>query len=456
MIFLDTPTFLGRMHPLFVHLPIGFLILAALFDWISYWPKYQKVRDAVELSLLFGAVSAVVSCLLGWLLSTTGDYAPTLLDNHKFSGIALAVFATILYVLSAGFLKKLFEMPRFGLSGAFVVVMGLMTYTGHQGGNLTHGTEYLTLATLTETERKKPETIEAVYVFEDAIQPLLKKRCAQCHQDGKLKGELRIETHADLLEGGKSGPAIVAGNLSGSELYKRITLDSSHEEFMPTDGKTPLTKNEVELIRWWIEKAAAADNIKLTDMKGYGEMMPIIAGIVGLNPTGQLTDGDLSEQVNPKIPLNVDTIQVEVARSKGFVIRVINKKPMMLDVTLPKPSSQTTLNLAALKPFAKNIIWLNLSGLQLADQDIGILVECSNLEKLRLEKNAIGNESLRILAGLDHLKALNIYGTNVTATGLSALKDMKHLEKVYLWKTAILPEEVQAIFRDSSKMEVVF
>ncbi len=46
-------------------------------------------------------------------------------------------------------------------------------------------------------------------------------------------------------------------NLSESELYRRITLDPGHEDFMPTDGKTPLTKSETEMIRWWIENADA-------------------------------------------------------------------------------------------------------------------------------------------------------------------------------------------------------
>jgi uncharacterized membrane protein len=456
MILLDIPTFLGRMHPLLVHLPIGFLMLAALFDWISYWPRYQKVRSAVELSVLLGAVSAVVAALLGWLLSTTGDYAPALLDQHMYSGLALAVVATLLYVMSAGYLDKYFTLPRFGLSMAFVIMMGLMTYTGHQGGNLTHGTEYLTLATLTETERIKPETLESVFVFEDVIQPLLEKRCGQCHQDGKLKGELRIKTHADLLKGGKSGPAIVAGDPRGSELYKRITLDSSHEEFMPTDGKTPLTSNEVELLRWWIEKAAAAENVKLVDIKGYEEITPRMAGMLGFGLPGEVAIGNSVAQINPKIPLESDINQIEVARKKGFIVRVMSHKPMMLDVTLPKPSAQNALSLAVLKPFAKNIIWLNLSGLQLTDQDVGILSECSNLEKLRMERNPIGNGSLKTLARLDHLQALNVYGTQVTAAGLSALKDMKRLEKIYMWKTAIQPDEVQKIFGDSAKIEVSF
>jgi hypothetical protein len=36
MILLDIFSYLGRMHPLVVHLPIGFLVLAAIFDILTY------------------------------------------------------------------------------------------------------------------------------------------------------------------------------------------------------------------------------------------------------------------------------------------------------------------------------------------------------------------------------------------------------------------------------------
>ncbi len=189
MILGDITTFFGRMHPLVVHLPIGFLVLAALLDWASYWPTYRNVQAAVPLALLAGAVSAVVACVLGWLLSTTGDYAPILLDNHKYSGIALAGVTLVLYALTTPIGTRYRVLPRKIFSIAFVGVLGLMSYVGHQGSSLTHGSDYLSLATLTKTERPKPASIEQVFVFEDVVQPLLEKRCVQCHGAGKLKGQ---------------------------------------------------------------------------------------------------------------------------------------------------------------------------------------------------------------------------------------------------------------------------
>ncbi len=53
-----------------------------------------------------------------------------------------------------------------------------------------------------------------------------------------------------------------------SELYKRITLDPVHEDFMPADGKPRLTKTETEIIRWWIAEAGAVTGKAVKDLKG--------------------------------------------------------------------------------------------------------------------------------------------------------------------------------------------
>ncbi|MBC7569229.1 MAG: hypothetical protein H7319_05790 [Spirosoma sp.] len=458
MILLDIPTFFGRLHPLVVHLPIGFLVLAALLDWASYWPTYKSVRAAVPLALGAGAASAVVACGLGWLLSTTGDYAPALLDNHKYSGLALAGVAVLLYALITPAVRAYVALPKKVFSGAFVAVLGLMSYAGHQGGNLTHGSDYLSLSVLTETQRPKPTSLEQVFVFEDVVQPMLTRRCGQCHQDGKLKGKLRMNTHADLLKGGKHGPAIVAGNLTKSELYRRVTLDPAHKEFMPTDGKTALTRNEVALLKWWIEKAAAADNTKLTAVKGSEAVQPMVAGLLGLSGSTDAVvqeAGNDAHPPNPAIPMTGDTARITAARSQGFVIRIMNHKPLMLDVTWPKKTGQPVVDLAVLTPLAKHIIWLNLSDLNLTDSQLKAVTQYSNLEKLRVEKNPISNEFLRSIAGLSYLQALNVYGTHITSAGLTALKDMKRLEKIYAWQTTITASDVQRVFKDSSNVEVI-
>src|SRR5574339_148717 len=100
MILLDLLTFLGRMHPLIVHLPIGFLLLALVFDGASYLKKYAYLRQAIPFMLLIGFTFAATASVLGYLLSLTGDYDDQTLNNHKLSGIFLTMTAGLLYLLT--------------------------------------------------------------------------------------------------------------------------------------------------------------------------------------------------------------------------------------------------------------------------------------------------------------------------------------------------------------------
>ena len=58
------------------------------------------------------------------------------------------------------------------------------------------------------------------------------------------------------MRGGESGRVVVAGNTELSELLRRIELPHDDEEFMPAEGKTPLTAEQVAIIRWWIAAGA--------------------------------------------------------------------------------------------------------------------------------------------------------------------------------------------------------
>lgn len=436
MIVLDITTFLGRLHPLIVHLPIGFLLLAILFNFLAYLPQYSNLKTAVPLTLLVGFIAAVLACIFGYILSFSGEYNLKLLKSHKVSGISVAVVSGILYLLSTERFKH-YITPKI-YSAALVLLFILVSFSGHQGGTLTHGNEYLTMKVLFQQERLKPASVQEAYIFEDVVQPILEDKCSQCHQGSKLKGNLSIETLADLKKGGKHGASIVAGKLAESELYKRITLSPDSKEFMPTDGKTPLTKNETEIIRWWIEKAQAIENKKLAELKDTKEITPQIASFLGLGDNTDASNTNVGQNINADIPLTIDGAKLESLRKKGFIIRVMLQKPMMLDVTLPAQSA-TKLNTCQteFKALAKNIIWLNLSNNNLLDADLVFLQSLTNLEKLRLEKNPLTDEVCKNLTGLKHLEAVNLNETHITEKGIKELAKNPAIKRVYSWQTGV-------------------
>src|SRR5437868_864138 len=60
--------------------------------------------------------------------------------------------------------------------------------------------------------------------FESRIRPILVNHCYKCHSQAseKLKGGLRLDTQADLLKGGNTGPVIVPGHPENSLLIKAV------------------------------------------------------------------------------------------------------------------------------------------------------------------------------------------------------------------------------------------
>src|SRR5439155_13887734 len=78
--------------------------------------------------------------------------------------------------------------------------------------------------------------------------------CYSCHTDNKLGG-LRVDSRVALLQGGKSGPAIVLGHPEDSLLMKAISqIDPKLK--MPMGGNK-LKDNEITDLKYWIQTMAA-------------------------------------------------------------------------------------------------------------------------------------------------------------------------------------------------------
>ncbi|WPU92272.1 c-type cytochrome domain-containing protein [Mucilaginibacter sabulilitoris] len=440
MILGNITEFSGHLHPLIVHLPIGFILLAAVFNILSYFKKYENLKPAVSVTLLIGFISAILACIFGYILSLSGDYDPATLTQHKFSGIMLAAISGLLYFISTDKVQKEVRIPGKLFSVLLVGLIGLMSYSGHQGASLTHGSDYLTMRTLMQEVRDKPASIESAMIYEDVVAPILQRKCAQCHQGGKQKGNLSVESLQTLLKGGKNGPAVVAGKLSESELYKRITLDPEHKDFMPADGKPPLTKTEVLIIKWWIAQANAVQGKTIAQLKNSDSIKSKIGAYLGFNNDAGGEEGEKGfiQAINPDIPLQADTMLVNRLRTKGLMVRMMLKKPIMLDVTLPANSGIKMADIQAdLMPLAKNIIWLNLSGNNFTDKDLAILRSFTNLEKLRIEKNPVTDGVSADLLSLKHLQAVNLNETKITGQTVANLKKNPGIKRIYTWGTAV-------------------
>ncbi len=95
---------------------------------------------------------------------------------------------------------------------------------------------------------KPPQEVREAEFFRTRVEPLLVRRCLQCH-GSEHKGGLDLRTRASALKGGESGDAIVPGKPDASLVWEYV----SDGEMPP---KQPLSKEEADVLRTWIERGA--------------------------------------------------------------------------------------------------------------------------------------------------------------------------------------------------------
>lgn len=112
------------------------------------------------------------------------------------------------------------------------------------------------LAADIDVSKLPPPASKQGLTFEKDIKPIFDKSCVKCHGAEKQKGKLRLDTLEATLKGGENGESVIKGNSAKSTLVHTIArLDE--DSAMPPDGKgEPLTKEQVGIVRAWIDQGA--------------------------------------------------------------------------------------------------------------------------------------------------------------------------------------------------------
>jgi uncharacterized membrane protein/mono/diheme cytochrome c family protein len=248
--------FIGKFHPLFVHLPIGFLVLLGIFEMLAVRSPKQHLTESSRVVLVLTFPITIASIVTGWLLANDGDYDGSNVFWHRWLGTALGVATGLLLGLHWSGLYRLY---RWGLIGT----LALLATASHLGGSLTHGSDFLSWPAAT-LSRKKPTfagDISAQPVYTAAIEPIFDKYCVSCHGPEKSKGGLRMDTIEHLTQGGDSGSPIAPASAAESLLSKRLALPLEDDEHMPPDGKPQPSKDQLAIINWWLNAGAPTDKM---------------------------------------------------------------------------------------------------------------------------------------------------------------------------------------------------
>lgn len=421
--------FFGRLHPLLVHLPIGFLLLAVLLQWMLRKEKYKAVMPAVQLAFVLGMISAVLSCLTGWALSSGGDYDERTLGLHRWMGISVAIISALGSWFAAN--------PRKQIENRLsILLLVLLIITGHLGGTLTHGEGFLTKGLFgaakdsTGYTRKTIANVQEAHVFADVIQPVLKNKCGSCHSAAKQKGGLRLDGKEWILKGGKEGSVLKEGSPDASELYKRIILDPLEEDHMPPKGKPQLTEQETALLHWWISSGGGFEK-KVKELPQPDKIKPALLAMQSGAVTTRkpsIPDGT----VTPASQRVLDTL-----RNAGIVVLpvAVNSNYLLANfVSIPRLDEHT---IGLLNQISEQLVWLKLGYAELSENSWKIIGQCHNLTRLSIEHTNLADVSVQYLSPLTNLQYLNLVGTKVSAQGVQQLKGLTKIENIYLGRTKI-------------------
>ena len=391
--------FLGRLHPLVVHVPIGLIPLAAIFYFLGKREQFAYLHKALPLTLFLSALSAIAAVIFGWLLAEEGGFQSSALFWHRWMGVSFAVLTALMWISQITQLKN-----NTLLSGGFMILgVMLVTFTGHLGGALTHGEEYLTQPLFGEA---KEETLElpmqndSIDLFQHLIAPALEKKCYSCHNENKQNGGLNLATWEGIEKGGKSGP-IIEHSVWESELFKRVTLPQTNQKFMPPNGE-PFTFAETQILKWWITSGADS-SVAILELEPSEAIMDLLLHEYGID----LFPKPFVESI---VIDPIDSTIVNKLRSANWHVESLAQTNALLDVKWKGTGSPSDEELQLLSLANEHITWLDLSGCNLKDQHLEPIKNLVHLTRLRLQDNQLEGKGLSNLSGLPHLESLNLNG----------------------------------------------
>lgn len=273
----DWYEFLGRLHPLVLHLPIGLFAGLVLLELLSWWsPAAVPARRTLCAAF---AASAAFAAFTGWLLSSGEGYSGVLLEDHRRLGLATGAGASMLgfFEVLGSISSRVETLRRVALLACGV----LITLTGHQGGIITHGQRFLSekapawLAPLlgpadsedrggsptsgeapSNAARERPgaRTSPSGGVDIAGLVAAFERHCIECHCEAKSKAGLRF----DLVEGWLAGAD--AEDPEMSELLYRVTLPVDDPDAMPPKGER-LEPASIAALESWMRAGADPEPI---------------------------------------------------------------------------------------------------------------------------------------------------------------------------------------------------
>lgn len=425
---------MGKWHLLLLHIPAGLLLLIPLAELVL---RERKPSRALLLMGDFAAGGTWLAATLGILHAHHNGFVGQGIQDHLWLGVGCAALAALAWTL-----MEAAYLVRLPLQAAAALSVGA---AGHVGGELVHGEGFLTrpsggretpAAPAADVSAMTPEQLR-LHVYETRVKPLLAEHCTSCHDAKKQKGKLRMDSIAALEKGGSEGPALVWGKSAESRIIRRSTLPREDDESMPPDPKPMLSKEQVDVLRAWIDgvvPAAGAAPAK----PAAPEPAPAKPAAFPANAQLRKVAARLSEQDGlTALPRALET-------DAGLVVAAHAVAGRFDDAALAK--------LAADGPAVAE---LDLSRSKLTDGAAAALAKFRNLEVLVLNETQVGDAVARAAAALPRLQRLALRSTQLTDAGLESLGKSVSLQFLFVGQSKVTPQGASALKAAKPELRLV-
>lgn len=418
--------FLGRFHPVILHLPIGLFVGLFVVEFAALRKRNEGFRRSAHILVWCMALTSVLSAYLGLLLASNGDYSGDTLWLHKWLGILFSGGTLVLAFFKVRSVCK--ENAGDGLYRLLLVgLLIVMTVVGHYGGNLTHGSSYLTeyapnwlVAKLDqpddaiETRSSEEGAIEGD-VYTHQIQPLLDQYCVQCHGIEKQKSKYRLDTYDYLMTPGTMGDTpITPSAVSESKLIEYLWLPESDDMAMPPEGKPRMSAEQIMFITHWVANGAEGPPVDEAAVAAAEAALAV-------------------ERANLNQLIKSGIMVLPVSRdSELFYVDFQNVKGAVADE-----------DFALLATYKDRIQELKLANADVTVAQLESLRGASELRTLNLSSYSPADSAVEVINSFTALESLNLYGSDLTDAGLSKLSVL-NLNSIYLGSTNISPESYEA------------
>jgi len=424
--------FIGRFHPLAVHFPIALFLIVPVLELAGRSARFSYLRLSSSFVLGLATGGATCAAILGWCLGRTGGYSGSLITQHMWGGVLLSVVCWFCWLL-----RTRVPEPGKGYGIALALGMGLVAWTGYRGGQLSLGANHLTehmpagLRHVLGVPDSAPESASVAdpHTFYGArVQPILTARCVSCHSADKHKGDLRLDGYRTMMRGGKNGPVVLAGNIQGSDLFRRITLPANHDDFMPK-GKPALSADQVKVLELWIG-AGASDTLAVDAIRN-APSAPAVAEV-----NFEEIDAAAAAKLRSAIAPAVAELQKRFPSTLDYESR--GSANLRLDASI-LGNKFGDKDLEAFAPVAEYVVFADLSRTAITDHSAGTIAAMKRIRVLRLMNTSVTDATLLQLGALEELESLNAFGTAITPAVLATVAKFPKLAHFYVAQTAIPP-----------------